>query len=256
LPNVSTVQGCCDYSRPDGGSTSLLLAFLQRGWWRSCTALAQSYGRTNRIRDTLPPAAGAVLHRRNGAWGWYLGVDDFRLPSSAASLRLVLVDLAVRRPIDVHTCLIGWGFHPGRLARDGRKVICRDRGLAYPRWATLGAPHAVPGCPIASISPTTPTSSMRSINCSANGTRLAALHLAARVRKLRQVDVLDSAPPQLLGPIRNQRRAATFVSCWSPIRWGGHGLCVHKVEVHRSAPSDVPTHQSLTPKTRWRLRSG
>jgi transposase len=72
-----------------------------------------------------------------------LGVDEFSLHRRPQGYGLVLVDLAIRRPIDVlpddeSATLATWlRKHPGA------KVVARDRGLRIRDGVRLGAPNAI-----------------------------------------------------------------------------------------------------------------
>ncbi|HEY0584452.1 MAG TPA: hypothetical protein VGE94_19875, partial [Chloroflexota bacterium] len=72
-----------------------------------------------------------------------LGVDDFALHRRPLGYGLLLVDLAVRRPIDFlpddesATLAIWLREHPGV------KVVARDRGLRIRDGVKLGAPNAI-----------------------------------------------------------------------------------------------------------------
>jgi hypothetical protein len=72
-----------------------------------------------------------------------LGVDEFALHRRPLGYGLLLVDLAVRRPIDVlpddeSATLASW-----LRAHAGAKVVARDRGLRIRDGIRLGAPHAI-----------------------------------------------------------------------------------------------------------------
>jgi transposase len=130
------------YARRTEEATDLLLAFAQRAGGEAGARLAKAAG-----LPTSPDTLRRLL--RNQDFGVTeapaeLGVDDFALHRRPPGYGLLLVDLAVRRPVDVlpddeSATLATWlREHPGA------KVVARDRGLRIRDGVRLGAPHAVP----------------------------------------------------------------------------------------------------------------
>ena len=128
------------YGRRTEEVTRLLLAFAQRAGGEAGARLSRAAG-----VPTSPDTLRRLLRAQPfivGAAPDELGVDDFAF-RRRQRYGLILVDLAVRRPIDVlpddeAKTLAGWlREHPGA------KIVARDRGLPIREGVTLGAPHAV-----------------------------------------------------------------------------------------------------------------
>jgi transposase len=129
------------YGRRTEEATGLLLAFAQRAGGEAGARLARAAG-----LPTSPDTLRRLL--RNQDFGVSqapaeLGVDDFSLHRRPLGYGLLLVDLAVRRPIDVlpddeSATLATWlRQHPGA------RVVARDRGLRIRDGVRWGAPKAV-----------------------------------------------------------------------------------------------------------------
>ena len=123
------------YGRRTEEATDLLLAFAQRAGGEAGARLARAAGLPTSpdtlrrlLRDQDFPVSEAPPE---------LGVDDFALHRRPLGYGLLLVDLAVRRPIDVlpddeSATLANW-----LREHSGAKVVARDRGL-HPRWRAFG----------------------------------------------------------------------------------------------------------------------
>ncbi len=128
------------YGRRTEEATGLLLAFAQRAGGEAGARLARAAG-----LPTSPDTLRRLLRNQEfsvGAAPTELGVDDFALRRQQ-HYGLLLVDLAVRRPIDVlpddeSATLATW-----LRAHPGAKIIARDRGLRIRDGVRLGAPDAV-----------------------------------------------------------------------------------------------------------------
>jgi transposase len=129
------------YGRRTEDVTRLLLAIAQRAGGEAGARLARSAG--------VPTSAHTLrrlLRRREfmlDAAPSELGVDEFALHRRPLGYGLLLVDLAVRRPIDVLP-----DDEPATLAswlrkHTGAKVIARDRGHRIREGVSLGAPAAI-----------------------------------------------------------------------------------------------------------------
>lgn len=128
------------YARRTEDVTSLLLAFAQRAGGEAGARLARAAG-----LPTSPDTLRRLLRKQEfsvGAAPTQLGVDEFSL-RRPQHYGLLLVDLAVRRPIDVlpddeAATLATWLHqHPGAV------IIARDRGQRIRDGATSGAPAAI-----------------------------------------------------------------------------------------------------------------
>jgi transposase len=128
------------YARRTQEATRLLLAFAQRAGGEAGARLARAAG-----LPTSPDTLRRLLRAQEFSVGLAptaLGVDDFAL-CRRQRYGLLLVDLAVRRPIDVlpddeASTLATW-----LRAHPGAEVIARDRGLPIREGVTLGAPGVV-----------------------------------------------------------------------------------------------------------------
>jgi transposase len=129
------------YGRRTEEATGLLLAFAQRAGGEAGARLAQAAG-----LPTSPDTLRRLLRNQEinvTEAPTELGVDDFALHRRPLGYGLLLVDLAVRRPIDVladdeSATLATWlREHPGA------RVIARDRGLRIRDGVRLGAPNAI-----------------------------------------------------------------------------------------------------------------
>jgi transposase len=129
------------YGRRTEEATRLLLAFAQRAGGEAGARIARAAG-----LPTSPDTLRRLLRKQPfsvGAAPTELGVDDFALHRRPLGYGLLLVNLAVRRPIEVlpddeSATLATWlRNHPGA------KVIARDRGLRIRDGVRLGAPDAV-----------------------------------------------------------------------------------------------------------------
>jgi transposase len=129
------------YGRRTEEATGLLLAIAQRAGGEAGARLARAAG-----LPTSPDTLRRLLRNQNfrvSEAPAELGVDDFALHRRPLGYGLLLVDLAVRRPIDVlpddeSATLATWlREHPGA------KVVARDRGLRIRDGVRLGAPQAV-----------------------------------------------------------------------------------------------------------------
>jgi transposase len=128
------------YSRRTAEATRLLLAFAQRAGGEAGARLARAAG-----VPTSPDTLRRLLRAQEFSVGlspMALGVDDFAF-RRRQHYGLLLVDLTVRRPIDVlpddeASTLATW-----LRAHPGADVIARDRGLPIREGVTLGAPRAV-----------------------------------------------------------------------------------------------------------------
>jgi transposase len=129
------------YGRRTEEATGLLLAFAQRAGGEAGARLARAAG-----LPTSPDTLRRLLRDQDFTVSEAppeLGVDDFALHRRPLGYGLLLVDLAVRRPIDVlpddeSATLANWlREHPGA------KVVARDRGLRIRDGVRLGAPNAI-----------------------------------------------------------------------------------------------------------------
>ena len=128
------------YGRRTTDVTNLLLAFAQRAGGEAGARLARAAG-----VPTSPHTLRRLLRRCELALysaPTELGVDEFALHRRPLGYGLLLVDLAVRRPVDVLA-----DDEPGTLAtwlrtHPGAKVIARDRGHRVREGVSLGAPCA------------------------------------------------------------------------------------------------------------------
>jgi transposase len=129
------------YGRRTEDATGLLLAFAQRAGGEAGARLARAVG-----LPTSPDTLRRLLRNQEFSVTEApaeLGVDDFALHRQPLRYGLLLVDLAVRRPIDVlpddeSATLATWlRQHPGA------KVVARDRGLRIRDGVKLGAPTAI-----------------------------------------------------------------------------------------------------------------
>jgi transposase len=129
------------YGRRTEEATGLLLAFAQRAGGEAGARLARAAG-----LPTSPDTLRRLLREQDFSVTEApaeLGVDDFWLHRRPPGYGLLLVDLAVRRPIDVlpddeSATLAAWlRQHPGA------KVVARDRGLRIRDEVRWGAPNAV-----------------------------------------------------------------------------------------------------------------
>jgi transposase len=129
------------YGRRTEEVTDLLLAFAQRAGGEAGARLARAAG-----LPTSPDTLRRLLRDQDFTVSEAppeLGVDDFALHRRPLGYGLLLVDLAVRRPIDVlpddeSATLANWlREHPGA------KVVARDRGLRIRDGVRLGAPNAI-----------------------------------------------------------------------------------------------------------------
>jgi transposase len=127
------------YARRTEDVTSLLVAFAQRAGGEAGARLARAAG-----LPTSPDTLRRLLRQQAfsvGAAPTALGVDEFSL-RRPQHYGLLLVDLAVRRPIDVlpddeAATLATWlREHPGAA------IIARDRGQRIRDGVTSGAPDA------------------------------------------------------------------------------------------------------------------
>jgi hypothetical protein len=122
-------------------SGNLLLAFAQRAGGEAGARLARVAG-----VPASPHTLRRLLRRQEfivDAAPTELGVDEFALHRGPLRYGLLLVDLAVRRPVDVLP-----DDEPATLAtwlrtHAGAKVIARDRGHRIREGVSLGAPSAV-----------------------------------------------------------------------------------------------------------------
>jgi transposase len=129
------------YGRRTEDTTKLLLAFAQRAGGEAGARLARAAG-----VPSSPHTLRRLLRRqefRLDAAPTELGVDEFALRRRPLRYGLLLVDLAVRRPVDVlpddePATLASW-----LRAHPGAKVIARDRGHRIREGVRLGAPSAV-----------------------------------------------------------------------------------------------------------------
>jgi transposase len=129
------------YARRTEEATGLLLAFAQRAGGEAGARLARAAS-----LPTSPDTLRRLLRNQDfhvSQAPAELGVDDFSLHRRPQGYGLLLVDLAVRRPIDVlpddeSATLATWlRKHPGT------KVVARDRGLRIRDGVRLGAPTAM-----------------------------------------------------------------------------------------------------------------
>jgi len=129
------------YGRRTEEATRLLLAFAQRAGGEAGARLARAAG-----LPTSPDTLRRLLRNQDFSVSEApaeLGVDDFALHRRPLGYGLVLVDLAVRRPIDVlpddeSATLAAWlREHPGA------KIVARDRGLRIRDGVRSGAPNAI-----------------------------------------------------------------------------------------------------------------
>jgi transposase len=128
------------YGRRTDDVTRLLVAIAQRAGGEAGARLARAAG-----VPTSPHTLRRLLQRREFLLDWApteLGVDEFALHRRPLGYGLLLVDLAIRRPVDVladdePATLASWlRTHPGA------KVIARDRGHRVREGVSLGAPGA------------------------------------------------------------------------------------------------------------------
>ncbi|MDQ6674302.1 MAG: ISL3 family transposase [Chloroflexota bacterium] len=129
------------YGRRTVDATGLLLAFAQRAGGEAGARLARAAG-----LPTSPDTLRRLLRNQEFSVTEApaeLGVDDFALHRRPLGYGLLLVDLAVRRPIDVlpddeSATLATWlREHPGA------RLVARDRGLRIRDGVKLGAPNAI-----------------------------------------------------------------------------------------------------------------
>jgi transposase len=129
------------YGRRTEDVTNLLLAFAQRAGGEAGARLARVAG-----VPASPHTLRRLLRRQEfivDTAPTELGVDEFALHRGPLRYGLLLVDLAVRRPVDVLP-----DDEPATLAtwlrtHAGAKVIARDRGHRIREGVSLGAPSAV-----------------------------------------------------------------------------------------------------------------
>src|SRR4029077_19067812 len=126
------------YSRRTEEATGLLLAFAPRAGGEAGAQLARAAG-----LPTSPDTLRRLLRNQDFSVSEApaeLGVDDFSLHRRPQGYGLILVDLAVRRPIDVlpddeSATLATWlREHPGA------KVVARDRGFRIGDGVRWGPP--------------------------------------------------------------------------------------------------------------------
>jgi hypothetical protein len=130
------------YGRRTEEATTLLLAFAQRAGGEAGARLARAAG-----LPTSPDTLRRLLREQDSSVSEApaeLGVDDFWLHRRPPGFGLLLVDLAVRRPVDVlpddeSATLASWlRQHPGA------KVVARDRGLRIRDGVRLGGTSRSP----------------------------------------------------------------------------------------------------------------
>ena len=129
------------YGRRTEEVTTLLIAFAQRAGGEAGARLARAAG-----LPTSPDTLRRLLRNQDfrvSEAPAELGVDDFALHRRPLGYGLLLVDLGVRRPIDVlpddeSATLATWlREHPGA------HVVARERGLRIRDGVSLGAPNAI-----------------------------------------------------------------------------------------------------------------
>jgi DNA-binding NarL/FixJ family response regulator len=129
------------YGRRTEEATALLKTFAQRAGGEAGARLARAAGLPT-SPDTLRRLLRTQAFSVSGAPA-ELGVDAVALHRRPLGYGLLLVDLAVRRPIDVlpadeSASLATWlRDHPGA------KVVARDRGRRIRDGVRLGAPNAI-----------------------------------------------------------------------------------------------------------------